>query len=186
MKMRLIRMEEVKSYRSNIQQMSIYEFKRFLVKPKSTLPTVHQWILLRNLSKWKSIHINFENLFRSIHILKHTTQLISSLLGFLADSTELESVTTMLAMSLTMQIPGKSPWLKVSQTNAFWDVLKKKKKSLKLKNEMECFMHTSMNVFSLVLNAHLYPSFFPRVMIEKIFTMRYSMKSCQQSQTKPM
>lgn len=116
------RMEEVKSYGSDIHQMSIHEFKRFLVNPKWRLSTLHQWITLRNSSRWKSIHINFENLFRSIHILKYTTQLISSPLGFLADSTELESVTTMLAISLTMQISGKSPWLQVSQTNAFWDV----------------------------------------------------------------
>lgn len=129
--------------------------------------------------------MNFKNLFRSITILKYTTQLISHLLGFLADSIELESVTTMLATPLTMQMSGKSSWLIVSQANAFWDSVENKN-SLRLEHEMKCFMYTSMNMFYPSFHTHSYPSFFLGGMIEKNFTMRYSLKSCQQSPTRPI
>ena len=48
------------------------------------------------------------SVFRNIHMLKYTTQLILSPLGFLSDSIELESLNTSLATSLTMQTFGRT------------------------------------------------------------------------------
>ena len=62
----------------------------------------------KKLSEGQSVHKNFEYIFRNIHMLKYTTQLILSLLGFLSDSVELESLNTSLATSLTMETNGRT------------------------------------------------------------------------------
>jgi hypothetical protein len=88
--------------------------------------------------------MTFEKLLRSFHILKYTTQLISDLLGFLSDSVELESATTTLAMSLTMQTFGKIPYLKAFYVNALKDTLQNKAILLFL-HKRKVFAYNSKN-----------------------------------------